>query len=287
MLTRRHIIQVLPTTLTALRLGQTTPPASKGTGRPERSSEEAAQQARRLTDNLLKGIEERPREYVPEKLGVFWADIEAAVDRFGFQLWYCMKRNLSVWAAQFKDSAPVPINWSLPFEPSWLRNTKYLDRYLDSLFQLYGELAEQSSEAMGFLLRPLTPTEAKKNFSDGLVAFLTVRLTVVTSNLSITDRQAIESGGARLALSSPKAASVSPGVQFRVFTQHNGQRVRYTMSYFPDFSNPPVFGAPTSPVDGWIQPGLWKFGVDGPRSPLGFDPANFPVPPLKEAHLVV
>lgn len=73
-------------------------------------------------------------------------------------------------------------------------------------------------------------------------------------------------------------------MQIRVHTQTAGLRVHYTPSYF--FTPNQVLGAPTTPVDGWVQPGRYKFGAMGKGFPLKFDPADFDIPPQTEAHLV-
>jgi hypothetical protein len=79
--------------------------------------------------------------------------------------------------------------------------------------------------------------------------------------------------------------SPSPGVRFKVITQNQGERVHYSPAYFVKLST--VFGAPTSPVVGWIQPGRYVFAVVGAHGHMRFDPGQFAVPPSVSAQLTV
>jgi len=132
-------------------------------------------------------------------------------------------------------------------------------------------------------LRSLGPSEAKESFSKGLVDFLATRFSAVKLHPPSPDRARIHIGSIHAGLSGNSKSS--PGISIKVFTQSNGLRVRYTMAYFPDLSSPLVLGAPTSPAEGWIHPGIWKFATDGPTVPLRFDSGDFPVPPLREIQL--
>lgn len=85
-------------------------------------------------------------------------------------------------------------------------------------------------------------------------------------------------------LGNPKAPP--PPVQalpFRVFSETRGTRVHVSPAYFFDPTR--VFGAPTSPATGALQPGVYIFGVARPDG-VWFDSAEFEVPRDPEAYLI-
>jgi hypothetical protein len=79
--------------------------------------------------------------------------------------------------------------------------------------------------------------------------------------------------------------SPSPGVRFKVISKNHGERVHYSPAYFLKLST--VFGAPTTPVIGWIQPGRYIFSVVGMHGHMSIDPGQHSIPPSVSAHLTV
>jgi hypothetical protein len=77
----------------------------------------------------------------------------------------------------------------------------------------------------------------------------------------------------------------NPYLEVEIHTEESGLRIHYTPSYFIDWSN--VFGAPTTPLSGWILPGRYKFGAMRANGELLTDNSNFDVPPTTTAHLVL
>lgn len=228
-----------------------------GTEDHELATEDHADQARKLTNSLLEGIGNVERQYCPTSLDIFVADVEADIDRLNLQLSYCYDHRLSYPCLDDFNSGPVPLDMTFVVEMflwsfdsfSYHSALELLRRnasFFDNWQLRYSEYS--ADEVVGFL-------------NTRLFDFLTTRFSARQSNIS-----------------------TRPGLPFRVITQRHGLRVHYSPSYAMKPSR--VFGSPTSPVDSWIQPGKWKFGAVGPNFKLRFDPADFDVPPLTEAHLV-
>jgi hypothetical protein len=77
-----------------------------------------------------------------------------------------------------------------------------------------------------------------------------------------------------------------PGLLFTVTTNTLGLKVHYTHQYYVNPSY--IFGAPTTPVSGYIPPGRWHFGYSQGTGPVTFDLTNiYDVPLASSAHLSV
>jgi hypothetical protein len=77
----------------------------------------------------------------------------------------------------------------------------------------------------------------------------------------------------------------SPGVMFRITTNSHGLRVYNTHAYFMNPSY--VFGAPTSPVDSFISPGLWLFGIKQNNGKVKFETQIYDVPKDSSGYIPV
>lgn len=75
-----------------------------------------------------------------------------------------------------------------------------------------------------------------------------------------------------------------PMLAFRVHTKQPGGRVHFTRAYYQSYRN--VFGSPTTPVVGWIDPGIYGFLVEYVGGQPFFDPGVYDVPPSTDAHLM-
>ncbi len=105
---------------------------------------------------------------------------------------------------------------------------------------------------LGQFLRPdeilwALPGEIAEMVFFPLMKFLTVRFQWLADN----------------PLQSPAAPqSIGPYLPFTVETLTSGLRIHYSNTFAINFNH--VFGAPTSPLKGWILPGIYKFaGMDG------------------------
>jgi hypothetical protein len=219
--------------------------------------------ARALTESLLKNVGDADRIYESRRLEIYAADVEAAVERFHALV--AAHREFSLGFPCIVAPTPAPIDWigvaSLFYPKPYFRGFPFFPDYYRALYYTLPDLFRPMLNESNLGYMESSVEEAVSMFSDALIVFLTTRFSARQSNIS-----------------------TSPGLRFRVITQRQGLRVHWTPSYFFNPAN--VFGSPTSPIDGWIQPGTYKFGAVGPGFLLKFDPANFHIPPLNEAQLV-
>jgi hypothetical protein len=187
---------------------------------------DATAQARTLTDRLLKGIEQGERDYIAEPLGIHLADVEASVERFGFQLRFCKEFGEAFPCLQSGDEDPVPIDFLGLYGPTFW---PYMEPYWFELPHMarvfFREWFEKPWWSLQFRLSEHKPSEAKGFFGGRLVGFLAARFSA-----------------------SRWSAAASPGLQFKVLTQNHGLRVHYSPAYF--FNPWNVFGSTTSHVYG-------------------------------------
>jgi hypothetical protein len=223
----------------------------------------AIDRASTIEDVTMWSAYELRRGFDPRKLRLYLADVEAGVERFGFQFRFSNQHNLPFPCMVFPEG-PVAMDWVGGFGLNW-SNVGPAD------LEFFLRLSERQLEEQNTQITGYPATKARIFFEEELVNFLSIRLRA--------QRSILRHFGYWKAISDK-----SPGLRFRVVTQRHGLRVHYTPSYFVSAWN--VFGSPTSPVDGWIQPGRYKFGAMGANFPLRFDPGDFDIPPLREAHLV-
>jgi hypothetical protein len=77
----------------------------------------------------------------------------------------------------------------------------------------------------------------------------------------------------------------NPYLPVTVHTHTSGLRVHYSKSFVLNFSN--VFGAPTSPVKGWLLPGIHKFAGMDSSGMFHYDPGVFTTPPDHVVSLII
>jgi hypothetical protein len=186
------------------------------------------------------------------------ADVIASAESFRIQWKWCREQQIGMLCLDDPISGPIPIDW--------LGNIAgYGYGIIQASLLGYREVATrlESGDFVDNVVLPLAligPDEAQQRFTNGLTDFVSVR-----------------GAGSR------GQGYTSTGLKFRVVTQTRGLRVHYSPSYFISWK---VFGAPTSPVEGWIQPGQYKFGAVGTNYAFRYDPADFEIPPRTEAILV-
>lgn len=114
-------------------------------------------------------------------------------------------------------------------------------------------------------IRPVQSAELFKGFSKALELFLGIRF-------ALTSRF-------------PTNTGIRPMISFTVHTRYDDGRVHYSPCYY--ISNRSVFGAPTTPVRGQIDPGRYVFAVEYPGGPMQPDNGVYDVPKDQTAHLNV
>ena len=220
----------------------------------------------RLDDRAAKDWpQDKPHffEHRHRESEVFLADVEADAQAFSGQL-----RAAAGFGPEpmpcisFGNSGPVPLDYADFFK--FVIATDGPREFYDFPFgpmqwrHAFREMRGELKEWLGGPEINMTfvhPMEALGFFKTKVVDFLTDRF----------------------AGRSQAGVSPSPGVRFKVMTQNQGDRVHYSPAYFVKLST--VFGAPSSPVISWIQPGRYVFAVVGPNGRMRFDPGQFAVPP--------
>jgi len=118
------------------------------------------------------------------------------------------------------------------------------------------------------------PSELPEMILLPLKKFLTVRFQWVADNPEFRSLGAASS-----------AQVNNPYLPFTVHTNTSGLRIHYSKTFAINFNN--VFGAPTTPLNGWILPGIHKFaGMDGSGN-FYYDSASFTTPPDFSAQLMI
>ena len=77
----------------------------------------------------------------------------------------------------------------------------------------------------------------------------------------------------------------NPYLPFTVHTQTSGLRIHYSKTFALNFNS--VLGAPTTPVKGWILPGIHKFAGMDSRGRMRYDKGTFTTPPDFSASLII
>jgi hypothetical protein len=199
---------------------------------------------------------------------VDFAATEVAVERFVRQdrllaeadagVPVIMSRYTGVEVGRRDEPEPIPIDIGLPpFDltraTSWAESRRLYEGFFDSL----PEVAVYVS-----------PEQARGFFRSRLVTLLSEAVLLP-------------------ARTQPSTPPAPPGYLFKVFTKTAGLRVHYSNTLF--LVRNQAFGAPTTPVSRYLQPGRYTFGAFGPGIPVsGFwDLAEYrvPSPPDNAAYL--
>lgn len=187
-------------------------------------------------------------------------DLQSSVDRFKTQVQAFDKQKARFPCIMRAGDPPLPVD------------PKALPRFdtspLGAEFDNEAETPKLNTENLPI---ELLPTEdVARFFISRLSSFLHSRLSA----------SAVRS---RHAYTSP---SGPVGLRFDVTTLTPGLNVHYTSQFF--FISTLFFGAPTTPVRGYIQPGRWHFGTSQGNSAITFDfHTVYDVPTVSSAHLAV
>lgn len=202
------------------------------------------------------------------------------MDRFSAQFQFCSAYGLPFPCLEIHEEEPIPVDFSFG---SVLYSTDNASSNLYPHYQeldrlLYSKLStgkvlfftisgvDYTPSGIGYSFYP--PEETKGFLKNRLIKFLLSRF------------QAKDQEG-----SPPTSPPVNLGVPFQVITKYDGLRVHYSPAYF--FNPSLVFGSPTSPVLGLIQPGRYLFGVAGRGlAEPWFSTAEVDIPPDDHMELV-
>jgi len=140
----------------------------------------------------------------------------------------------------------------------------------------YRDYFEQFSEQLSSLGKFTwsDPREVPKMILAPLTKFLTVRFGWIAKNPEFRSLGAAASGQAN-----------NPYLPFTVHTHTSGLRIHYSKTFALNFNS--VLGAPTTPVKGWILPGIHKFAGMDSRGRMRYDKGTFTTPPDFSASLII
>jgi len=249
---------------------------------PEKLAQEVAELLTDKLDNSVKvGYSKPPATRYP-----LMGDVEFAIEEL---------HNVLMWANQAQtriacireDDGFVPVI-GVPLGRA-LRQKFPLD-HLPPHFG-FSQESMLYERLLGQFLRPdeilwALPGEVAEMVFFPLMKFLTVRFQWLAGNPGFPGALPT---GFQNTLQSPDAPaapqSIAPYLPFTVETLTTGLRIHYSNSFAINFNQ--VFGAPTSPLKGWMLPGIYRFaGMDGTGNFL-YDRATFTTAPDGTANLMI
>lgn len=203
----------------------------------------------RRAENLLRRLGQGA--VIPDRTEAFLADVAFHLERYWYVL-HELRRETVPCIVDDDGVAPIDLS-SLAFR-------LWPERDVDVAAVIFSKLKVEflPLEDIGKILLPR------------LASFIAVRSSDEDENPS---PRAAAVGAA------PFGFSSVPGyLQVQVRTERQKLRIHFSPSYLIDWSN--VFGAPTSPVDGWIRPGRYKFAGLSRTGEWYVDNSNFDIPPF-------
>jgi hypothetical protein len=241
---------------------------------PEKLAQEVAEQ---ITDKLdgseKEGYSKPPAPHYP-----LMGDVEFAIEELHNVLMWANQAQTRIACVREDDGfAPVI---GVPLGRALLRRFP-----LDHLPPHFGFSHESFlyERLLGQFLRPdeilwALPGEVAEMIFFPLMKFLTVRFQWLAGNPGF--QNALQSPGAP---DSPQ--SVSPYLPFTVETLTSGLRIHYSNTFIINFNH--VFGAPTTPLHGWILPGIYRFAGMDKAGGFLFDRAAFTTSSGGTANLMI
>jgi hypothetical protein len=220
---------------------------------PEKQAQEVAE---RLTANLGRSPESSETHYP------LLADVEFAMEELNHVLRSRRAREGILCIQSGEDMVPVV---GLPSSLAAFRRMGYAPNEYEPFpsevfYRVWSEVFSGTRIVFN------NPSEIPEMVFGPLQKFLTVRFQWVADNPEFRSLGAASSAQAN-----------NPYLPMTVHTHASGLRIHYSKTFAINFNN--VFGAPTTPVNGWILPGIHKFaGMDGSGN-FHYDPGSFTTPP--------
>jgi hypothetical protein len=149
----------------------------------------------------------------------------------------------------------------LPYDNPAHPSVKFLSEVWNEVFPRTGIVFTFPDAVPKMILQPLTK-------------FLTVRFQWVADNPEMKSLGAASSAQAN-----------NPYLPFTVHTNTRDLRIHYSKTFAINFNN--VFGAPTTPLNGWILPGIHKFAGIDESGNFFYDSGSFTTPPDFSAQLMI
>jgi hypothetical protein len=232
---------------------------------PDKQAQEVAE---RLTANL--GLSENLRfSGSSETHYPLLADVEFAMEELNQVLLSVRGRGRTILCIETREGA-VPVV-GMPSNLAAFRGANYPPyEYprvpVEFLYKVWSEVFAGTPFVFA------EPSVIPKMVLGPLKEFLTVRFRWVADNPEFKSL-----GAASL----PQANN--PYLPFAVHTYTSGLRIHYSKTFAINFNN--VFGGPTTPVNGWILPGIHKFAGMDSNGNFRCDRGSFATPPDFSAQL--
>ena len=231
------------------------------------AQQRAAQLAQQLTSGLLTS--EAAASVLTEAVQAnspLLADVEFAIEELNSFLWTAKQAGFFVaCVAVDGDTVPVvsiPKSTPLgvvPLSPVSLPKEAY-EQLISPLLATSPITWSEASDVPSMIESPLTK-------------FLTVRLQWIDDNPQV------------MSVGAASAQHIHPYLPFTVHTQTTGLRIHYSKTFALNFNS--VFGAPTTPLSGWILPGIHKFAGMDKAGNFYYDQGTFTTPPDFTASLLI
>lgn len=199
-----------------------------------------------LTDCLLQDLGRKQRRYM--NLGVVTSDVEDSIQRLDIELLLLAKIGRPFpCLVPSSGEFPIPLDF-LPDQFYWAppQSAEAYSLY----YQLHTHSRKNLEQRLGsHMIQDFSHQDVVAFFRARLQNFLTIRF--ASGNLRPED-----------------TFRPSPGIRVQVETKIHGYRIYYSKSISLNFY---VFGAPSTPVMSWLQPGDYIFGFGFPGEPPRFD----------------
>jgi hypothetical protein len=209
-------------------------------------------------------------DYFP---GVYLADVDEGLSRFRSELEIAQLRDNTIVCASFEDDIPVPADSRAILAAAGQEQSSFQVLMSQNRPWLSIDTLNSVIEDMGLEPVVVSSDKAIEFFQHHLSRFIFFRFlgsTAISANRDI----------------GPPPLPYPPGhLQFRVYAQNSGLRIRYSPAFL--MGSGAVFGsAPPMPVDGWLRPSAYIFGGED-SSGLRWDRGIYDLPPATEAHLLI
>lgn len=211
-------------------------------------------------------------------------DLGNDISRVGRQIRWFAEANVAMPCLVPDDGIPVPIDLDEAIDSS--RNA-FLEA--QNLASSPADLVVARREELELLARrsrmkyvERAPEDVLLSFRTSLAGFLEFTISAGKDETQ-TQQAGTSAGSGGPARKDAKKAGI--GVAFKVNTKASGLSVRYTERFW--FTPCRRFGGPTTPAEGHMGAGEWRFGVIYPDGREIWEPDLFPVPPLTEVWLTV
>jgi hypothetical protein len=210
--------------------------------------------------------------------GIFQADVENNISQFNSLVEFCEWSGLPFPCIYIGNQVPIPVDFAPPI---WLDKDfdRYFYRELIYMQGFHPRIRKYFSEGSEVEIKNVKAETAVGHFKQLLKGFLSSRIGAASS---------LGNNSADMTHKPTQPPGTTPptnGVPFRVITTTLGLRVHYSPAYF--FNPNLVFGSRTSPVNGFIHPGRYIFGVAGGGiHGVKFSRAEFDIPGQTQADLL-